>query len=57
MRHEQVKLRGSFDIIDLAAIWPQPDTSMPAPIGELDRPRALPAGDLPDPHATPRILP
>jgi hypothetical protein len=42
MRHEQVKLRESFDIIDVAEIWPRPDGSAPAPIGELDA-RATPA--------------
>jgi ABC-type amino acid transport system permease subunit len=42
MRHEQVKLRETFDIIDAAAIWPRPDTSIRMPIGELDQ-RATPA--------------
>ncbi len=42
MRHEQVKLRESFDVIDAAAIWPQPNTNIQMPIGELDQ-RATPA--------------
>jgi hypothetical protein len=42
MRHEQVKLGESFDIIDAAAIWPRADTSIQGPIGELDQ-RATPA--------------
>lgn len=47
MRHEQLKLGESFDIIDAAAIWPRPDTGIQGPIGELDQ-RATPAApDLP----------
>ncbi len=42
MRHEQVKLRESFDVIDAAAIWPQPNTNIQLPIGELDQ-RSTPA--------------
>jgi hypothetical protein len=42
MRHEQVRIRESFDLVDAAAIWPRPDTSIQGPIGELDQ-RATPA--------------
>ncbi|HEX8534308.1 MAG TPA: hypothetical protein VF662_09080 [Allosphingosinicella sp.] len=47
MRHEQVKLRESFDIIDAAEIWPQPDTSIQPPIGEFDQRPASAAPDVP----------
>ncbi len=47
MRHEQVKLRESFDIIDAAELWPRPDISIQAPIGELDQRAAPAAPDLP----------
>ncbi len=47
MRHEQVKVRDSFDVIDAAAIWPRPDAGIQAPIRELDQ-RATPAApDMP----------
>ncbi len=42
MRHEQVKLRESFDIVDAAVIWPRPDALIQMPVGELDQ-RATPA--------------
>lgn len=47
MRHEQVKLRGSFDIIDAAEIWPRPDISIPLPVGEFDQRPASAAPDVP----------
>jgi hypothetical protein len=47
MRHEQVKLRESFDIIDAAELWPRPDISIQAPIGELDQRAAPAAPDVP----------
>ncbi len=42
MRHEQVKLRESFDIMDAAAIWPRPDGMVQPAIAELDQ-RPTPA--------------
>ncbi len=54
MRHEQVKLRESFDIIDAAAIWPRPDCGIQAPLAELDQ-HATPA--VPDmPAAVGRVI-
>ena len=47
MRHEQVKLRESFDIIDAAELWPRPDISIQAPVGELDQRAAPGAPDVP----------
>jgi len=35
MRHEQVKLRESFDVIDAAEIWPRAGAAS-APLGEIE---------------------
>lgn len=47
MRHEQVKLRQSFDVIDAAAIWPRPDTGIQPAIGELDQQPTAAVPDMP----------
>ena len=47
MRHEQVKLRESFDILDAAEIWPRADTSIAMPVSELDQRPAPAAPDVP----------
>jgi len=36
MRHEQVKLRESFDIIDAAEIWPSAGPGTAAPLAEVE---------------------
>ncbi len=36
MRHEQVKLRDTFDIVDAARIWPRADVGPQAPMAELE---------------------
>jgi hypothetical protein len=35
MRHEQVKLRESFDIVDAAEIWPSAGVGIGAPLSEI----------------------
>jgi len=47
MRHEQVNFRESFDVVDVAAIWPRPDGGVQAPLGELDQPATTAAPDMP----------